>query len=269
MYSMASLGRTHPAASNDRNLHGVRALIHHAQNDGLGRRPRQSPHDSAQPRTARMNVDRHGEHGIGHHQCIGAARLGRACQHGDVADVGRELRPHRQRGRTLHGSDHLFGGFRIHGKGIAIFFEVGARNVRFDGLDAGHRNACRELAELLYRIGRDAGHQRRRELPVKRHQRLDVMDRPLAGNADGPQHGIFEFRNARRRIAFTDIRRDGLGDEGAQAVDVEHARQLLAEGSRARHDRILECQGSDLHAQVYHERVSRTSNTGPSQHTRR
>jgi len=130
-------GGTHPAAADDRNLHGVRALIHHAQNDGFGRRPRQAAHDSAQSRTARMNIDRHGEHGVGNHQCIGAARLGRARQHGDIAHVGRELRPHRQRRRTLHGSDYLFGSFRIHGKGVAVFFEVGTRDVRFDGVDAG------------------------------------------------------------------------------------------------------------------------------------
>ena len=67
------------------------------------------------------------EHGIGHHQGIGAARLGRACQHGgDVADVGRELRPHRRDAvAPFMARITCSVGFRIHGKGVAVFLEVG------------------------------------------------------------------------------------------------------------------------------------------------
>src|SRR5439155_788394 len=78
-----------------------------------------------------------------------------------------------------------------------------------------------------------------------------------------------DLGHARRRIAGAKFARDGLCDQSAQPVQIDHLCKIGREASRRGHDRVLERHAPDLHAHVYHPTASWRSNTGPSMHTRR
>ena len=246
MYSTASAAVAMPPQPITGMRDGLGALVGHAHDDRLDRRPRQPAHDVAEPRLERLDVDRHGQDGVGDDQRVGAGALGRARDGGDVAGVGRELDPQGQPRRARGSSPPPAPVERAYmAKALPSSSMFGQEMLASIARDAGHIEPGDRGGEGVARRRRHADHQRRAELAIERQRLVEEIVDALARNADRVEHALPDLAHARGRIAAAQFRRDRLGDERAEAIEGEDLRQSLGEGAGSRHHRILQDEVAD------------------------
>jgi hypothetical protein len=83
----------------------------------------------------------------------------------------------------------------------------------------------------------------------------EVVDAVVV-EADGVKHAGRRFDGARRRVADARLARHGLGDDAAQAGEIDGAGHLagVAEGARGNEDRVLQMQAAERDGEVGHVR---------------
>ena len=96
MNSSASVHVAMPPMPMIGNLHRAPAFVHHAHGNRPDGRAAQSADDVRQLRPSGLDVDGHGQERVDERHRIGAGILGRFGNRGDVGDVRRQLRDHRQ-----------------------------------------------------------------------------------------------------------------------------------------------------------------------------
>ncbi len=71
---------------------------------------------------------------------------------------------------------------------------------------------------------------------------------PWVGESHGVDHPPFEFSHSGCRSAVPRLARHGLGDEAADAIEIDHTGQLtaVAGGASRKNDRISEGQAADV-----------------------
>src|SRR5579883_3339824 len=107
------------------------------------------------------------------------------------------------------------------------------------------------------------------ETPVVRYLMLEEILDALGRQPDRIDHAALDLGGARRRITGAVLARDGFCHHGAKPVDVHHLGEIGGKATGARHDRVLQFDGADFDAHIYHPTASCISNTGPSMQTRR
>src|SRR5215203_3473577 len=130
------LGRSDPPDPDDRDLHFLVALPHHAQGYGLDRRTGQPAAQIPQKRLSRLHVYRHSLERVDQAQGVGPTLLGGPGYLYDARHVRRELRDNRQLGSSTGGGDHLRAQLRRLGDDGSMI-QVRAGEVQLQRVDPG------------------------------------------------------------------------------------------------------------------------------------
>ena len=258
------------AAADDRDLHRLRALVDHAQDDRLDAGPGKSAVAVADRWPEGLGVDLEARAMV--LEIVNAsapAFFGRLRDQVDLAGIGRELGPERLVGRTAYAAHDLVGVVLVQGKIAAARLARRARDVHLDHVDFRQVDVARHGLEIVGRRRGDVGDERWGEPLVVGNLMVEEIVEALGRQPDRVDHAAFDFGHARRRIAVAMPARHGLAHERAEPVDIHHLRKVGRECARCRHDRVLERHAPDPHAHVYHPTASCRSNTGPSMQTRR
>src|SRR5437764_915285 len=204
------------AAADDRNLHRLRALVDHAQDDRLDAGTRDAAIALADARAARLDVDLEPEDGVRHGDGIGARLFRRFGDRGDLAGVRRELGPERlvaHRAAELH---HLVGRVLVQREVAAAGLARRAGDVELNRVDARHAHVARHLREVLDVLRGDAADERRLELLVGGQLHLEKILQPFSRQADRIDHACPDLVHARPRTAGAVIARHSLRDDRAE-----------------------------------------------------
>ena len=171
----------------------------------------------------------------------------------------------------LDAAGYRRGGLRVGTEDDASLFDIRAGNVDFQGRDAVYVELCSQFAVFFRRTGRDIDDERR---TVTAYFRQDIpLKSVYAGifQADAVQHACRRFGDAHARIARPRQRRNALGYNRADVVNVEEVGvfQAEAEGPRRPHDRRFHGNAGKVHSYAFlvHQKTSFAGNTGPSAQT--
>ena len=209
-----------------------------AHRDRPDRRPGQAAGDAAEHRPQRVGVDDHAQQRVDDRQAVGAGVDAGPRDRGDVGDVRRQLGEDRDAGAVLRRTacDHAAAARGSQAKTWPRSSTLGQRDVDLD-----HRQA-RGAAQLRAPAGRSRRRCRRRSTrpparpAVGQPRQVLVEERVDAGalQADGVEHPARRLGHPRRRPAGARRQHDRLGDDPAEAGDVEELVELLARRPRSR-----------------------------------
>ena len=135
--SSASSAAGDAADADHRDPDRARGLPRHPHGDGPDGRAGEPAGAEAEPRPARLHVDREAEQRVDAGQRVGPRLLGGAGEDRDVGHVGRELGDDGQARRLAHRGHHLVGHARVAAEGHAALLHVGAGDVDLEPGDAG------------------------------------------------------------------------------------------------------------------------------------
>ena len=227
-HELERVGRRRDAAHADhRNLHRAPALVDHAHRDRPDRRAAQAADDVRELRAPGFDVDRHRQERVHERHGIGAGILGGLGERGHVGDVRRELRDHRQARHLLHRADDVERAVQAAAERDAALLDVRAGDVQLERVHAFRiRQDSRELDVLVQRAAADVDDVGGAEPPQLRQLLGDVsMDAdPL--QADGVEHSRRRLDDALRRMSFTRLEEQTLGDDRAERSTGRRRRRI-------------------------------------------
>jgi len=156
-------------------------------------------------------------------------------------------------GGAAGGTDYLCYKSRIAAELHATFFDVGAGDVEFVGGDAfGVFEALDYLDVVIEAVAEDVDDEmgvvfsQQWKLGFEERLDADVLQ------ADGVEHAGGSFAETGSGGAFDGFEGEALGDEAAEAVEVDEMSEFeaVAEGAATGEDRISEAQGANLDGEV-------------------
>ena len=234
------------ADADERRFHGLGRLVDGPQGDRLDRRAAEAAEDVAEHRLATTPVDRHAEAGVDQRNGVGPAGLGTSGNGGDAGDVRRQL-----------GDDRCLGGARgsrpravrtgRFGAEIDAARDVRAGDIQFDRRDARapasravmRTNSSCVRPAMLTMIGTPSAVRYGRWCAM--NASMPSLSRPI--ELSMPAGGL---DRSPRRVAGARLLRDRLGQDAAEAAEIDQAGHLagVAERARRHEDRIRQPQAA-------------------------
>ena len=260
------------AQAEDGDGYGLSRLPYHAQGDGLDSRAGQAAGDIAQQGAAGLDVDGHARQGIDERYGIGTGRFDGFSHDRNVRDIRRQFDDDRFPGMVLDAARHSRSRFRLSPEDDAPFFDVRTGNIDFQGSHAVDIELSCQFAVFFGSPGRYIDDERRLAGLMDLGQDIPLEDFD-AGifQADAVEHPCRRFGHADAGIARPRQRRDALGNNGPDVIEVEKITVFYAKskGPRCSHDRCLHGNTGKLDGNAFadHAKTSFASNTGPSAQT--
>jgi len=247
-----------PPHADDRHLHRLRHIPHHADRDRLERRPRESAGAVGDARPPGLDVDRHPRNRVDERNHVAARIHRRPREIGDAGHIRAQFGDERQLCLRPDQRNHLMRQVKVGPEGDAARFHVRAGDVDFKRGDpvALGVEAFGHFAVLGDGLAPDVDDGRRphaaQEGQIVFAVEEGVHPRPL--QADGVEHSAGHLRHARRGVPRRRLHADSLHHHRAETRNVVVLMIFIAvaEGPRRGHHRVLQRERPEFAGQIRH-----------------